>query len=506
MTMRQILAALLLLSVPIAAAAPVDDNGNEVLRKSAVVIEPRTTYLLRNGIFDQDGDSLGVNSDGTIDIATGIVISTLNSTTAALSAGATFTGVGEDIRRYQEISLNLAGAPSVAPGTLYFEFSPDYGDCANATNWDVSVPIVLDGPNSLVPQPLRNVLPCFRVKYVNGATPLTALRLTSTLHYTTAKHLTRFLNQAIGDGEPVENVRAIVGGRSPNGPYVNLPVGGTVDAQSTMTPITAGSSFNASGPITDTSGYVAAAVTIKSNVNGATNGIVFQWFDSAAGTTLLKESVFTYGSAPNGVGIQVPTQGPYFRVKYLNGGTNQATFTLLTRLITVAPPSDVLAISETITDNTAAQIVKSQLVGKQENGTFSNVSLSNSASIKVAVTDRPSEVRLRTRVEIVDNRRSISGAGDTLYTVTVGKTLYITSVLITAINDATAIGEWRLRDSTTVRSAFIIPGRAAGTPSAGQAPSPSLPEPLKFETNVNIIEITGDVISTITLIGYEEPN
>jgi hypothetical protein len=496
----------LLLAVSANASAIVDDNGNEVLRKSAEVITPRTVYFLRTGIFDQAGDSLDVNPDGTIDVATGIVISALNSSTAAIASSGSFTGVGEDIRRYQEISLNLAGAPSVAAGTLYFEFSPDFANCATATHWDVSVPIALTGPNTLVPQPLRAVLPCFRVRYENGATALTEFRLTSTLHHTSSKHLTRFLNQAIGDGEPVENVRAIVGGRSPDGPYINLPASGTVAAQSTMATLTAGSTF--SGAITDTTGFVACAITVKSDVNSAANGVVFQWFADLAGTQLLKESTFTYGSSPNGIGIQVPTQGPYMRVKYTNGGTNQTTFTLLTRLITTAPPSDVLAISETITDNTAAQIVKAQLVGKQENGVFNNVRLSNSASIKVAVTDRPSEVRSRVYVKkFITGAALVAAPGTTIHTVTGGTIFYLTSFILSTINASVGTnGQWTLQDGTdtTDRIPFITSQASAGSPSQAATASPSLPEPIAFGTDVRAIELAGDITASITIIGYEE--
>ena len=149
--------------------------------------------------------------------STGIVVSTLNSTTTPLGAGATFAGVGEDIRPYQEIDMNVAGAPAVAPGTLYFEFSPD------GTNWDVSVPVTLTGPG-VVPQTLRVVLPYFRARYVNGGTALTQLRLTICYHIYGSMRLTRFLNQTIDDTEGVENVRAIIGGLRPDNTYGNVPV------------------------------------------------------------------------------------------------------------------------------------------------------------------------------------------------------------------------------------------------------------------------------------------
>lgn len=147
----------------------------------------------------------------------GIVVSTGNTSTIPLGAGASFTGAAEDVTTYHEVDINLGGAPANAPGTLYFEFSPD------GTNWDVSVPLTLDGP-SIVPLTLRVILPFFRVRYINGATPQTEFRLTTVFHKSSGKTLTRFLNQYIDYNEPVENMRAFISGARPDGSFGNVPV------------------------------------------------------------------------------------------------------------------------------------------------------------------------------------------------------------------------------------------------------------------------------------------
>lgn len=137
-----------------------------------------------------------------------LFISTNNSTTVPLLANQSFIGQTDALQNWQELDLNIAGAPSVAPGILYFEFSPD-----NGLHWDVSIPLTLTGP-SMVPVILRSVLPWFRIRYVNGNTDLTEFRLTTTLHRISAIRLTRFLNQAIDFNEPVEMVRIAKGERS----------------------------------------------------------------------------------------------------------------------------------------------------------------------------------------------------------------------------------------------------------------------------------------------------
>ncbi len=145
------------------------------------------------------------------------VLSTKNSTADTLGANAVFSGLADDLSSFQEIDINIAGAPSNAAGVLVFEFSPD------GTNWDISISLPLTGP-SMPPLPLRVVLPWFRLRYTNGATPLSELRITTVLHRTGAKSLTRFLNQPLTESEPIEVVRSVTSVKKPDGSYVNLQV------------------------------------------------------------------------------------------------------------------------------------------------------------------------------------------------------------------------------------------------------------------------------------------
>jgi hypothetical protein len=199
-----------------------DENGNPAVFRDGYDLP---SWGNRAGVM-QAGSDYGtpskaqlakIDSAGHIHTSAGIVVSTNNSTIIPLGASTTYTGTAEDITSYAEITVNLAGAPSNADGTLYFEFSP------NGINWDVSVPTILTGPN-IIPLPLRVVLPYFRIRYINGTTIQTSLRLTTVYHYGGAKHLTRFLNQIIDDGEPIEMTRSILVGKKPDLTYGNVPV------------------------------------------------------------------------------------------------------------------------------------------------------------------------------------------------------------------------------------------------------------------------------------------
>lgn len=131
-------------------------------------------------------------------------VSTNNSTTTPLAGGGTYAGTGEDITAYSEAVVNLAGSPQVCPGTLYFEFSPDN------TNWDVSVPITVGDLAVQIPYPLNAVLPYFRVRYVNGSTAQSAMRLTTVYKRFAGPGLARTLSQVIGAHDPVTVTRAMI--------------------------------------------------------------------------------------------------------------------------------------------------------------------------------------------------------------------------------------------------------------------------------------------------------
>lgn len=144
------------------------------------------------------------------------VVSLGNSTTLSLSADESFVGVAENVLSFQEIDVTTVGTPMMAPGVLYFEFSPD------GVNWDVSTPTTLTGP-SPIPLILRVVLPFFRIRYVNGDVALTTLRISTLFHRSPSlpAPLTKFLNQEILPLDPVLTSRAVIAAQTLSGSYEN---------------------------------------------------------------------------------------------------------------------------------------------------------------------------------------------------------------------------------------------------------------------------------------------
>lgn len=166
-----------------------------------IIAAPATEAKQDTLIGHVDGVEGALN---TIRDRIGFVVSTANTTTAALAGGATYTGTYEALALYAALTINVVGAPSTAQGTLYFEFSKD------GVSTDVSVPTQVNDLGVVIPVPLRAVYPFFRARYVNGSTAQTAFKLTTLLHYAYPGALTRTLAQTISQHDPVEVSRAMV--------------------------------------------------------------------------------------------------------------------------------------------------------------------------------------------------------------------------------------------------------------------------------------------------------
>ena len=90
-----------------------------------------------------------------------------NSTSVALGSGETFTGVPQDITRYN--SVTCSGLTD-QDGTLFMEFSMD------GTHWDSSVPFAVTANKGFLHR-LTVLRSRYRVRYVNGAGAQTFFRM-----------------------------------------------------------------------------------------------------------------------------------------------------------------------------------------------------------------------------------------------------------------------------------------------------------------------------------------
>lgn len=289
-----------------------------------------------------------------IDLGPAVVASTDNSTTTPLGAGATYVGTGEEVLDYAETTLTVAVEPSSAEGTLYFEYSPD------GTNWDTSIPTPVTA-GFVVPIRLATVNQFFRVRYENGATPQTALRLQTLHHRTGAKHLTRTLSTPVDDNEPVEFVRAVLTGSDPSGAFLNFPIGGNVAALSTATLLPAGGVFQSGWEATV--GFVAMGVAVRADQDG---DLVLEFATDDAGVNLVRTLPLAVTGADDGIFFAAPVQAPYVRVTYTNGPIGQNDFDLAVQFDT-SSPAPLIQPLETVAQATQlAALTKAGLVAADD--------------------------------------------------------------------------------------------------------------------------------------------
>ena len=152
----------------------------------------------------------GFAGSGNI-VITGTV-DTGNSTTAALLAAATFTGVGFDVSSYPSL---VVAAKTDQAGTLYIEFSPDN------TNWDSSLSFSVAASINEVHR-ITVTRRYFRVRFTNGGVNQGYLRLQSLLGAQT--NLTSALNSSIQTDADALVSRSVLVGETDSGNYVNVPV------------------------------------------------------------------------------------------------------------------------------------------------------------------------------------------------------------------------------------------------------------------------------------------
>lgn len=268
-----------------------------------------------------------------------------------------------------------------------------------------------------------------------------------------------------------------------------------------------GASFTT--PIRDSDGWRSIELTVASDQLSAIDGIVVEFIEDtgAVSPVVRATKTFTFDNAYLSQGfavfpIRVQLDG--FRVRYTNGASATTNFFLEIDLRTAQVEDPSLAIESTIRPTDNSILTRSVFAGKKENGQYSNVDLSNSGSVKVAVTDRPSEVRNRTVVEAKLNRTALSATNNLIYTVTPGKTLYIESFVASTLNSANEVAEWRLRDASSDKMGFLLGERTLGAGSVAGLISPPLPEPIPFSSNVSVNEVSGAIEMSFWFIGYEE--
>lgn len=421
-------------------------------------------------------------------------ISSLNSTTATLLAGATFTGTWEDVVGFANIAISLYSDVDSATDGLKIEFSND-----GVTVHSDDVFTISGGTGKQYT--FGVISPYVRIRYVNGASNQTTFNLATLYHISAIKPSSHRIDDSITGQHDAELSKAVITGKNPDGNFDNERVSGPSAVNTTTTPLGIGGVFT--GTAVEVIDYSTVNINIFTDQDSATDGLEVQF--SQDGTNWDHIHYFTI-SANVSRGYNLAAENKYVRVKYTNGAVAQGAFRLTVLLKTKAVSTSTYTLDDPLYGNLLAATSRSVLAGRQENGVFANVTVSDSNSLKVAVTDRPSEVRSRVKIQASIFATSLTAAATTIYTVTAGKTFYLESMITSTLNNANAIGEWRIADGATDKIGFLLGEKTAGVPATGGGTSPALPEPIPFTTAFNVKEISGDIVASIYIIGYEETN
>jgi hypothetical protein len=261
--------------------------------------------------------------------------------------------------------------------------------------------------------------------------------------------------------------------------------------------------------VLDLQGYTQVDTHVMADVDGV---ITVHWYSDSLGVDQVRLLTIPY-SAANGFNLlSAPAFTPYVEYKFTNNAvTAQTDFFFETKFLPTSLRPQILGLTALIAGGMVAQLNRSILVGTDVAGAYENVSVApttnssgTSQNLLTVSGARPSQLPGRTAVRIVTNAITL----DTLeYTVTSGKTLYITDLLVTVENAANALGTLLVRDGTTVAGPvvlpFFIPDPGAGSTSVTTV-SHSFVEPLEFSAGVYWEESNGTLTMSGVMIGYEE--
>lgn len=143
------------------------------------------------------------------------VVSTTNSTTAALGAGATFTGTPDDVLAYSSISISYYVQPYTATGNLFVQFSNTSSSFYPVSN--IVTAVTSSTSNGFTIDFIVKAR-YFQVSYVNDSTPQTALMI-QTIFNPQARiaAITDRLARPMSDYTDTLNTRALIWGKTNGG-------------------------------------------------------------------------------------------------------------------------------------------------------------------------------------------------------------------------------------------------------------------------------------------------
>lgn len=130
----------------------------------------------------------------------------------------------------------------------------------------------------------------------------------------------------------------------------------------------------------DTLNYSEVIISVSTDKDSATNGLVVQW--SSNGTDINETDEFSI-LALRGKTFSFPCNRRYVRLQYTNGAVNQGVFDLQTLLKRFASKGSSHKINDSIVGEDDAALTKSVITGVRDDGVFGNIILDDENRLQV---------------------------------------------------------------------------------------------------------------------------
>lgn len=181
-------------------------------------------------------------------------------------------------------------------------------------------------------------------------------------------------------------------------PVTAIKVGSVVNnGNSTTATLDGGETFTGTG--TDLLGYSTVCITLFADVDSATDGMKFEfsmdninWDDSYP---------FTMDVSDSGTRrFQYPVTARYFRVRYINGGSDQTAFRVQTILHTANQLTTIHRIKDTLFDDNSAQLMLSVLSGKKPNNDYINFQATAAGNFMVSIEEFENAISVNSNTQL----------------------------------------------------------------------------------------------------------
>ena len=413
------------------ASAGAGAVGVGVQRVTLASDDPAVALL---ATIDADTSTLAGSIDGSghqqVDVVASLsVVDANNSTSSTLLSGAAFTGTATDMLDYSHVVVSIFADQASATDGLSIQWSTD------STNWDNTDVFTIPASTAKV-FTFGPVSRYMRVVYTNGGTGQGAFRMQTILHPGQQSSSSHRIADSISGQDDAELMKTVITGLAPDTNFKNVLVtnngelktsleainGVTVpisadsvvdDGNSTTTPLGIGATFTGTG--VSMLPYSGATIVLFADEDGAADGMRFEFSSDNSNWDQSHQHDYV---ASTGRQFQFAGQAEYFRVVFVNGGTEQSEVRIQTILhkldgigTTIHRLDDDLAVDR------SATVVKASLTAQKAGaGDFTPINATAGGNLKVAIEEF--DASLPAGDNNIGNVDIVSGTVTTVSTVT----------------------------------------------------------------------------------------